>query len=60
MRENDDLIPEDKHQELPTELLPHVDDDLSYEKDLRDTKFIMKNGCCREFMKAFSKTGKVI
>ena len=23
-------------------------------------KFIMKNGCCRECMKAFSKTGKVI
>jgi hypothetical protein len=41
------------------ELLPHLDDDLSYEKDLRDTKFIMKNGCCRECMKAFSKTGKV-
>ena len=41
------------------EMLPHVDDDLSYEKDLRDTKFIMKNGCCRECMKAFSKTGKV-
>jgi hypothetical protein len=41
------------------ELLPHVDDDLSYEKDLRDTKFIMKNGCCRECMKAFSKNGKV-
>ena len=29
------------------------------EKDLRDTNFIMKNGCCRECMKAFSKTGKV-
>ena len=42
--------------------VPHedgIDDDLSYEKDLRDTKFIMKNGCCRECMKAFSKTGKV-
>jgi hypothetical protein len=22
-------------------------------------KFIMKNGCCRDCMKAFSKTGKV-
>jgi hypothetical protein len=28
------------------------------DKDLRDTNFIMKNGCCRECMKAFSKTGK--
>ena len=43
----------------PEELLPHLDDDLSYEKDLRDTKSRMKNGCCRECMKAFSKTGKV-
>jgi hypothetical protein len=34
------------------------DDDLSYEGDLQKTKFIMKNGCCRECMKAFSKTGK--
>ena len=24
-----------------------------------DSKFIMKNGCCRECLKAFSKTGKV-
>lgn len=35
------------------------DEDLSYEGDLNRTKFIMKNGCCRECMKAFSKTGKV-
>lgn len=35
-----------------------VDDDLSYDGDLKMTKFIMKNGCCRECMKAFSKTGK--
>ena len=26
---------------------------------LKDNKFIMKNGCCRECMKAFSKSGKV-
>lgn len=38
-----------------------VDDDLlSYEGDLNQTKFIMKNGCCRECMKAFSKNGKVV
>lgn len=37
----------------------HDDDDLSYDGDnLKLTKFIMKNGCCRECMKAFSKTGK--
>ena len=29
-----------------------------YEGSLKMTKFIMKNGCCRECMKAFSKTGK--
>ncbi len=34
------------------------DDDESYEGALKLTKFIMKNGCCRECMKAFSKTGK--
>jgi hypothetical protein len=34
------------------------EDDLSYEGDLKLTKFIMKNGCCRECMKAFSKNGK--
>ena len=33
-------------------------DDESYEGSLKMTKFIMKNGCCRECMKAFSKTGK--
>ena len=41
----------------------HIDDDGdldSYEGTLKMTKFIMKNGCCRDCMKAFSKTGKVI
>lgn len=31
----------------------------SYDGSLKTAKFIMKNGCCRECMKAFSKTGKV-
>jgi len=35
-----------------------VDLDL-FEGGLKNVKFIMKNGCCRECMKAFSKTGKV-
>ncbi|CDW84330.1 UNKNOWN [Stylonychia lemnae] len=35
-----------------------VDLDL-FEGGLKTAKFIMKNGCCRECMKAFSKTGKV-
>ena len=34
------------------------DGDLAEEMKLTE-KFIMKNGCCRECMKAFSKTGKV-
>ena len=40
---------------------PEVDEedaDLAEEMKLSE-KFIMKNGCCRECMKAFSKTGKV-
>lgn len=31
----------------------------NYDQSLKNVKFIMKNGCCRECMKAFSKTGKV-
>jgi hypothetical protein len=29
------------------------------EGTLKRTKIIMKNGCCRDCMKAFSKTGRV-
>ena len=29
------------------------------DSSLKNVKFIMKNGCCKECMKAFSKTGKV-
>ncbi len=34
-------------------------DDKKYKSDkIEDKQFIMKNGCCRECMRAFSKTGK--
>lgn len=29
-------------------------------KDSKDKSFIMRNGCCKECMKAFSKSGKVL
>jgi hypothetical protein len=32
----------------------------SRSRQREDPEFIIKNGCCRECMKAFSKTGKVI
>eukprot|EP00347_Sterkiella_histriomuscorum_P015871 403355367 len=42
---------------------PDIEDDGidldNYDQSLKTAKFIMKNGCCRECMKAFSKTGKV-
>ena len=34
-------------------------DEYESEKYERAEKFSLKNGCCRECMKAFSKTGKV-
>ena len=33
--------------------------DSSIPEELKLDKFVMKNGCCRECMKAFSKSGKV-
>ena len=33
--------------------------DSSLPEELKLDKFVMKNGCCRECMKAFSKSGKV-
>ena len=39
---------------------PTSDAEHSADIDEADpTKFVMKNGCCRECMRAFSKTGKV-
>ena len=47
----------DCHTEYGKEV-DEEDGDLAEEMKLTE-KFIMKNGCCRECMKAFSKTGKV-
>lgn len=35
------------------------EDDVELGSNLKMAKFIMKNGCCRDCMKAFSKSGKV-
>lgn len=49
----------DKHGGEGDLIVEGEDDMDSYEGTLKMTKFIMKNGCCRDCMKAFSKTGKV-
>lgn len=46
---------ENKEDEYET---PYDHDELD-SVELKNAKFIMKNGCCKECMKAFSKTGKV-
>ena len=42
------------------DLHKHYNDEEDFDsyEGLKAAKFIMKNGCCRECMKAFSKTGK--
>jgi hypothetical protein len=44
-----------------SETYSHVDENESWRRIRADEDdFTMRNGCCRECMKAFSKSGKVI
>ena len=42
----------------PSRSRSHSPETLPYFPNNNPTKFIMKNGCCKECMRAFSKSGK--
>lgn len=59
---NGDIVAEsedDEDNEHYNQYGEEDEDDVELGNNLKMTKFIMKNGCCRDCMKAFSKSGKV-